>query len=663
MSDWWENRPWRMIQTNLREIDMLDIRAEQVVADLQDFKANVLMINAAGIIASYPTKLPFHFQSPFLKGDSLEAVIHACHMADIRVIARTDFSKIRRPVYENYPHWAALTAEGKIIDYNGDVQACVNGEYQQDYALRIIKELLTTHAFDGIFFNMGGYKTSDYSGNEYGICHCENCKRLFKEMFGLNLPTKEDRSGPVNRKYNQFKERTLSAHHKKVYDFIRNLRPDVCIANHREFGRGVNRMESNTGLDRPLPHWQYSASDNTKRAVCSYPGMVSSNTTVDFIDYPYRHVAVSPHQQRLRLAQNLANGGALDYYLIGRLDNHQDRSGFRGIKEIYHYHAAVEEAYLNIRSKANIALLNGDTAEFRGWFRFLSESHFPFDSLTTDAALDLPWDRYEAVILPDLQRMDDALAEKVDAFVQAGGAAISVCRSGFRDGADEPRARPALKCLGIEEILRVRTDMRSSYLKLDDKTGFARSEHTDLIYLDGPYVQAQYADAAQARLKLVPPHNFGPPERCYYTQVTDHPGVVIHPFGKGKAVYIPWKPGALFHRQGYTNTFDFVADLLEGVAGLKPVGGNLPPMVEVTWFEKTDGSGLLLHLVNGSGHFGVSFYAPVVMTNLEVTLPYAREPQSVGSLPRNQACDYQWEEGLLTVHIPELELFEAIRIA
>ncbi|MEZ4726403.1 MAG: hypothetical protein R3E79_04645 [Caldilineaceae bacterium] len=31
MSDWWTNFPWREIQTNLREIDMRDIRAEQVV--------------------------------------------------------------------------------------------------------------------------------------------------------------------------------------------------------------------------------------------------------------------------------------------------------------------------------------------------------------------------------------------------------------------------------------------------------------------------------------------------------------------------------------------------------------------------------------------------------------------------------------------------------
>ena len=217
MADWWAKKNWRMIQTNLREIDMQDIRADQVVADLQDFKANGLMINAAGIIASYPTKLPFHFQSPYLTGDSLQDIIAACHVADIRVVARTDFSKVRRPIYEMYPDWASVTHDGRVIDYNGDVQVCLNGNYQQDYALRIIEELLTTHEFDGIFFNMGGYKTSDYSGKYYGICHCENCKRLFGEMFGLDLPKVEDASDPVMRKYRIFQQRTLKIHHEKVY--------------------------------------------------------------------------------------------------------------------------------------------------------------------------------------------------------------------------------------------------------------------------------------------------------------------------------------------------------------------------------------------------------------------------------------------------------------
>jgi hypothetical protein len=155
-------------------------------------------------------------------------------------------------------------------------------------------------------------------------------------MFGLSLPVKEDMVDPVYRHYTVFKERVIEAHHRKVYDFITNLRPDIAIANHREMRAGFVRQESNTAIDRALPHWQYSASDNTKWVVDSYPQMVCTNTTVDFIDFPYRHVAVSPQQQRLRLAQNTANGGAVDFYLKGRLDNHEDRSGYAPVKELIH---------------------------------------------------------------------------------------------------------------------------------------------------------------------------------------------------------------------------------------------------------------------------------------------------------------------------------------
>jgi hypothetical protein len=663
MADWWSKKNWRMIQTNLREIDMQDIRSDQVVADLQAFQANGLMINAAGIIASYPTKLPYHFQSPHLTGDSLIDILAACHRANIRVIARTDFSKIRRPIYEMHPEWASVTHDGRVIDYNGDVQVCLNGNYQQDYALRIIEELLTTHPFDGIFFNMGGYKTSDYSGKYYGICQCENCKRLFREGYGLDLPKEERASDPVVRKYRMFQQETLKAHHAKVYGFITDLRPDVCIANHREFGRGFNRMESNTGMDRALPHWQYSASDNTRRAVSSYPEMVCSNTTVDFIDYPYRHVAVSPNQQALRLAQNLANGGALDYYLIGRLDNHRDRSGFVGIKRIYHYHAAHEDVYCDLESRADVALLNGETQEFRGWFRFLTEHHILFDSLEMDAAGELSWDRYRAVILPQVVSLCDALAEKINAFVTRGGTLIATGQPGFRNEAGELRNVPALDCLGIRRVTRTREDTRSVYFELDNRSGFARFGDTDLVFMDGLYVYADYAADVIPRLKMVPPHMFGPPERCYFTQVTDHPGLTQRYFGEGQAIYLPWLPGQLYHRQGVANTFDFVGDVMEGLAGLRSVGKNLSPMVEVTRFARADGSMDLVHLVNGSGHFGVSFFEPVQMADVDVVIPCDRKPSSVRGLVSGIDLDFAVTDGNICIRIPKLGLFEAIAIS
>ena len=660
---WWQSRTWRLIQTNLREIDMLDIRADQVVADLQVFKANVLMINAAGIIASYPTKLPFHFQSPYLKGDSLQAILAACHQAGIRVFARTDFSKVRRPIYEAHPEWATVTVDGKVIDYNGDVQVCINGDYQQNYMLQIIEELLTTHDFDGIFFNMGGFQVYDYSGNYHGICHCRNCLRLFEEMFGLPLPANENHSDPRYRKYNLFKRRITSAHRARVVAFIHNLRPDICIAEPGDLGQGFHRMESNTAVERPLPHWQYSASDNTRWSVGSFPGLVSSNTTVDFIDFPYRHVAVSPQQQALRLAQNLANGGALDYYLIGRLDNHADRSGFEPIQKIFQYHAVNETAYGNLRSKAGIALLKAnDGSEYRGWFRFLVENHFLFDVLGVDQAVGLPWDRYQMLILPDIQAISDDLAVRVDDFVAAGGTLVAIGQCGFRDSEDEPRNRPVLQSLGIHRVAQICTNMRSSYFRVENKALFPRLVDTDLVYLDGLYIYADYEADLQPYLKLIPPHPYGPPERCYYTQVTDHPAFTVRLFDLGKAIYIPWLPGTLFHRQGYLNTSNFIADLLQGIGGVKPLDGTLSPMVEVTHFTKEDGSSDLVHLVNASGHFGVSFFEPIPITDIHLNLPYDRHPAEVRCLVSGKLCEYEWVDDSLALHIPRLDLFEAVQV-
>ena len=137
---------------------------------------------------------------------------------------------------------------------------------------------------------------------------------------------------------------------------------------------------------------------------------------------------------------------------------------------------------------------------------------------------------------------------------------------------------------------------------------------------------------------------------------------MVNPWGKGKAAYFPWTPGALFHRQGYPNTSELVVDALEKVLGLEPVGGNLPEMVQVTHLGRRDGKGDLVHLVNHSGHFGVSFFAPAVLTDLRVELSWKSKPRTVKSLVTGAAAAHAWSGGKLTITVPRLELFEAFKI-
>ena len=125
---------------------------------------------------------------------------------------------------------------------------------------------------------------------------------------------------------------------------------------------------------------------------------------------------------------------------------------------------------------------------------------------------------------------------------------------------------------------------------------------------------------------------------------------------------MPWNCGALFHRTGHPNTSDFIADVLERLAELEPVGGTLSPMVEVTLHQRGVGSNHLLHLVNGSGHFGVSYVEPVTIHDLDVVIPYEGEPAEVNALVAGQPLEWRATDGRLTVSLPRLDLFEAITI-
>ncbi len=667
MTPWWKGYPWRLIQTNLREIDMADIRAEEYVRQLVQMHATVAMINVAGIIASYPTELPFHFQSPYLTGDSLEEIVAACHEQGIRVIARTDFSKVRRPLYEEHPEWASVYADGRIEDYHGNVHVCVNSDYQGYCAPLIAQEAVTRLPVDGIFFNMAGFITRNYSHEYLGICRCASCRRLFAEQFDADLPVAEDMDDPVFRRYRVFKERCVRERTRAMVSAIKAVRPGIAIDRNTVDGEGFARGESNTEIGRPLPHWQYSAADNTSVTVTGWPGWVASNATVDFIGFPARHVAVSPAQQELRLYQSLAFCGGLDYYLIGRLDNHRDRSGYEAVRRVFRFHEAHASPYQGLRPDSDALLVRGDDQdEYRGWFRLLAENHVLFDAVDRGrlAAVDLSG--YRGIVLANVRCLSDEEAAAVDQAARAGASVIATHETGFGDGEYEERGSCALGCLGIVRRRLTRTDMRSALLEITHGADFPSMGDRDLVYPGDSFLFADYDESATGRLRLIPPHRYGPPELCYWETVTELPGLVVHPFGAGCGIHLPWLPGRFYHREGYDNALLFVRDVVRSVARLPVAEGNLPPTVMVTRSRRAHegGTSQVVHLVNNGGHFGTSYFAPPRLRGLEVEVEAAGEPAKItrvrdgGQVPFTRSA----ELGTVRFAVSELEWYEAFEL-
>lgn len=384
---WWQGYPWRMVQTNFREIDMADIDAETYASDLADFGATVVTLNAGGILASYESKLPYHMVSKYLTGSSLKEMVDACHAKGIRVIARMDFSKIPYAVYEQHPDWAFRTANGGIINQNGFVQTCQNSEYQQEKAMEILKELLTTHPFDGVYCNMSGFVATGYDGSIYGFCTCDRCKAGFKAAFNMDAPDKMDMRNPTMMRYMGFQSGAGKKLRAKMNAVIKSVSEEIAVDK-------VDYLRSESHTDIDIPIWVYSASSNARQTV--FGGQVSDNASVDYMGFRYRESSVSAGVSELRQWQNLANAGSTSVYVIGRLDNHRDKSTFESHKNVFRFHKEHEDIVVGRTSAAEVLLVAKGQAgrsdpESYGWIRALTACHVPFDEVkpggVTEAAL------------------------------------------------------------------------------------------------------------------------------------------------------------------------------------------------------------------------------------------------------------------------------------
>ena len=85
----WAKRPFRLVQTNLREPDVRD-DARKVVRDIREYGGNAILTNIGGIVAFYHSKLEYQYVNPFLKPgqDYVAETIAAAREEGLAVIGR-----------------------------------------------------------------------------------------------------------------------------------------------------------------------------------------------------------------------------------------------------------------------------------------------------------------------------------------------------------------------------------------------------------------------------------------------------------------------------------------------------------------------------------------------------------------------------------------------
>ncbi|QOY88093.1 alpha-amylase family protein [Paludibaculum fermentans] len=591
---WWMNEPIRWVQTNLRETDAA-MDTGRLARQLAEMRANVVLMGMGGICAYYPTKTEFHYPSAYLPAgkDMFGDILREAHARHIRVVGRYDFSKTQKAVYEAHPEWFFQKADGSPVVYNGLYSTCINGGYYRGQVMKILAEGLEKYDVDGLFFNMFGNQPTDYSGNYVGLCHCDACRKKYRDEYHREIPEKPDE---IYREFLQQSAREVS---QAIGRLIGEKRERAGYFNYmQEFTDGI-MSESNTAVNRPLPLWPYATSDNVNRARNSQPDKMAVDLNMQFVDYAWRFATVPPAEIARRMWQALAHGGALTFEVNGTLDL-QDRQAYETARPIFQWAAAHEREYLGLHSEARVLLLtksgrnSAEDASYRGLFRLLSEEHIPFA-----VSNNLEWigaHPYDLVIASDWA------PSQLKRYVEQGGRLLLV--------SSKPPEFEAAMVVGTQADVK-------GYVRVRDHSAFPSLKSTDLLMLNGGFTQLEAEGGVP--LTLVPPSMIGPPEKIHVDMKdTDTPAVWARAVGRGRMTWLPWNLGALYYRLSLPAHAALFRDLVSALMPKRQLVTNAHPLVEMTLMEREGET--QVHLINLSGHSQTATFEPIPMQGIEVAV-------------------------------------------
>jgi hypothetical protein len=696
---WWES-PFRIFQTNIRETDAgLDVEA--VADDVVGFGANAWLLNAAGIVSFYPSRLDYQHPSPWLReratGDLIGDAVEAAHRRDVRLIARCDFSKLHQDVYERYPDWFYVSPAGKPQIYNGLYTCCPNAPYYQEKSFEILGEVLDRYRVDGFFFNQFNHPLRDYSHVYHGICQCVHCRSRFAEATGMALPTSEDWGSPAYLRWRKWSRGVLHDLAGRVRAFIKERNPDVALI--LRFDPDVVFNEVNNAVDRPLPLWRHWAGEFGRQARTAQPDRPAVQNSVMFLDIPYRFTAEQPGLIGLHLSQTIAQGVNPWAYVIGTTRNQPDRKNFAIVRRMLSFHRDNQAVYDGLRSAARVAIVSSTRSEERigavhggedgaaqvlnarrGVYRALVEGQVPFDILPDDllvaAAKDGRLARYDALVLPNVAVLDDAQAAALDGYVEAGGGLVATYETGRYNPDGSARSELALRSLGATRILSRRAGpstidvadtagihrpMRSSYLRVTRREDLPGFDQTDFVMLDRAFLTVQPREGVVPSMTMVPQSRSGPPEKIYWDYETDHPGLLHHAHGRGRTAYFPWPVDALFYDHSLPEHRALLVQAVATVAGgRRQVIAEAPPQVEVVVGRRPEGS-QVVHLINHSGHQDRSYHDPLPIFDVGLSIDVGdAAPAQARSLVAGEKLPLERDGERVSIRLPRLDLFEAI---
>jgi hypothetical protein len=303
-----------------------------------------------------------------------------------------------------------------------------------------------------------------------------------------------------------------------------------------------------------------------------------------------------------------------------------------------------------VAARSDIGNLDG---EFSGLADALVRSHTPFDVIDDVSLEREPLDRYQTLVLPNVACLSDTAAERLSEWVERGGTLIATFETSMYDQFGQRRKNFALaKVFGADTAGRIVGPMPHDFMQPLKRVQSPKSLGRDLLEATVYHVAAK-ATTADVSIRFMKPlagRYAGLP------QPGEDPALLIHSFGKGKAVYFTGDLGNTIQ------TFHLAAhlDLLKPHLSSPITISNAPGSVEVVLRSQDNGSRWLLHLVNATGEMTRPMQNIIPIHNIVITFPLDRPVHKVTAIRSGQSLPVAKDGQVQTVTVPTLNEYELL---
>ncbi len=646
------NTPWykqahRWCQCNLTEIDARD-------CDIQFWRdywrkngIQGTIVNAGGTVAYFPSENPYQYRAKFLgERDLTKEFIDAAHEEGLAVMARMDINQATKELYEAKPDWFAVRADGKPYTMGPRYITCINGGYYTEHIPKVMTEIIRRYHPEGLGDN-------SWTGAGGIICYCDNCKRMFKEYCGLDLPEKADFDDRAYRLWLQWSISRRTEIFKLFNKVTQEVGGEDCLwmgmihadfypgkvgqrlYDYSEFGEfSKAQMVDSQARDCDSGFEQNGVNGMAMHEVFGDDTLViQSMAQYHFGRYFMRRAANPPEETRTWMRSGISAGAVPSPHYIG--SKQDDNRMFDTCAPVMQWQKENEEYLFDRQNAARVGLCwstknfffhgKGDVLDavkrpYMGMVYALRRGRIGFFPVNANH-VGRKQKRMDLLILPDTAVMTDGELHQVEDFVKAGGSVVMTGGTGMLDELGYPRKEfPLDKLFGL-----TRSDTDTFEVMMGEPVGFSSLDKislhnymrlsqprhhivqgfgdTDILSVHGQFYSVR-APKLETVASMIPPFPTYPPEFSYMDddkRISDDPAILAGETGfGGRFVYLA---ADLDRRYGDTR-FPDVGDILVNVIrwaldGKEPFTVDGPGLLDCKLYSQP--GRYILHILNHTG--------------------------------------------------------------